>query len=90
LYGILLTTQHNTTQHNTIGKLFMKGKNISIDGKRYYTVSDVCVELGIFKNTLLNWEKKGKIPEATRDLMSKWRIYSREDIDRIKEITGRR
>ena len=63
---------------------------IIIGGKKYYRVSEVCKEIGIFKNTLYNWEKKGKIPKAYRDPMSKWRLYSKEDIERIKKISGRR
>jgi len=68
----------------------MHKKKIIINGKRYYRVSEVCKALGIFKNTLYNWEKKGKIPKAYRDPMSGWRLYSEKDIDRIKKISGRR
>ena len=69
--------------------LLMKKKEIIINGKRYYRTSEVCKVLGIFKNTLYNWEKKGKIPRAHRDPMSNWRLYSKQDIDRIKRISGR-
>ena len=65
-------------------------KNKIIRGnKRYYTVSEVCAALGIFKNTLYNWEKNGKIPRARRDLMSHWRLYSEKDLKIIKKISGR-
>jgi len=64
-------------------------KEIIINGKVYYRVSEVCKMLGIFKNTLYNWEKKGKIPRAYRDPMSRWRLYSEEDVERIKKISGR-
>ncbi len=67
----------------------MNKKKIVIKGKKYYRVSDVCKILGIFKNTLYNWEKKGKIPKAHRDPMSGWRLYSEEDIEKIKKISGR-
>lgn len=66
-----------------------KKKKIVINGKRYYTVSEVCKMLGIFKNTLYNWEKKGKIPKAYRDPMSGWRLYSQRDMEKIKRISGR-
>jgi len=65
-------------------------KKIIINGKRYYKVSEVCKILGIFKNTLYNWEKKGKIPKAYRDPMSGWRLYSQRDIKKIKKISGRK
>jgi len=64
-------------------------KIILIKGKKYYTVAGMCEELGIFKNTLYNWEKKGKIPSAYRDPMSGWRLYSPEDAEKIKKISGR-
>ena len=67
----------------------MNKKKIIIGGKRYYRVSEVCKVLGIFKNTLYNWERKGKIPKAYRDPMSGWRLYLQEDIERIKRISGR-
>ncbi len=65
-------------------------KKIVIKGKRYYRVSEVCKILGIFKNTLYNWEKKGKIPKAYRDPMSRWRLYSEKDIEKIRKISGRK
>lgn len=67
----------------------MKKKEIIIRGKRYYRISEVCKMLGIFKNTLYNWEKKNKIPKAHRDPMSGWRLYSEEDIKNIKRISRR-
>ena len=67
----------------------MNKKKIIIGGKRYYRVSEVCKVLGIFKNTLYNWERKRKIPRAYRDPMSGWRLYLQEDIEKIKKISGR-
>jgi len=67
----------------------MNKKKIVIGGKRYYRVSEVCKVLGIFKNTLYNWERLGKIPRAYRDPMSGWRLYLQEDIEKIKKISGR-
>ncbi len=67
-----------------------KKKIIVIGGEKYYRVSEVCKALGIFKNTLYNWEKKGKIPKARRNPMSNWRLYSQKDIEEIKRISGRK
>jgi len=67
----------------------MARKTVIRSGKKYYTVSGVCAEFGIFKNTLYNWERKRKIPKAYRDPMSGWRLYSQKDIERIKKISGR-
>ena len=68
----------------------MNKKKIIIGGKRYYKVAEVCKILGIFKNTLYNWERKKKIPKAYRDPMSGWRLYSKKDIEKIKKISGRK
>jgi len=69
-------------------KVMIKNK-VTINGKKHYTVSEVCGILGIFKNTLYNWERKDKIPKAHRDPMSGWRLYSKPDIERIKKLSGR-
>ena len=67
----------------------MNKRKTKINGKRYYRVSEVCKMVGIFKNTLYNWERKGKIPKADRDPMSGCRLYSPEDIEIIKRLSGR-
>jgi DNA-binding transcriptional MerR regulator len=67
----------------------MSAKEIIIGGTRYFMVSEVCAMLGIFKNTLYNWEKKKKIPKARRDPMSGWRLYSEKDVQAIRRISGR-
>ena len=68
----------------------MDAKKRVATGKRRYKVAEVCKDLGIFKNTLYNWERKGKIPKAYRDPMSGWRLYSEDDVSVIKKISGRK
>ena len=53
----------------------------------YCTVADVLKELKISKNTLINWERAKKIPRARRHPMNRYRVYTQEDIDKIKKIT---
>jgi len=45
--------------------------------------------LGVYKRTLFNWEKAGKIPQAKRDPMNNYRYYTKEDIALLKKITKR-
>ncbi len=66
-----------------------KMKQVKINGTNYYKVSEVCEILGIAKNTLYNWEKKNKIPRSYRDPMSGWRLYTDEDIEKVRKISGR-
>ena len=57
--------------------------------KRFYKVSDVAEILGITTRSLYNWEKAGKIPKPHRDPMSNYRLYTKEDIENLKKLTGR-
>ena len=54
-----------------------------------YTAQEVAYILGIYKRTLFNWEKSGKIPYAKRDPMNNYRYYTTEDIEYLRKITQR-
>lgn len=54
-----------------------------------YTSQQVADILGIYKQTLFNWEEAEKIPKAKRDPMNNYRYYTREDIEYLKKITKR-
>lgn len=57
--------------------------------KKRYFIRDVARILGVSSRTVINWELAGKIPRAKRDPMSKYRVYSEEDVKKLKKITGR-
>jgi len=57
--------------------------------KKRYSMQDAAKALGVNRRTILNWEKAGKIPKAKRDPMSRYRIYSEDDLRKLKKITGR-
>jgi DNA-binding transcriptional MerR regulator len=59
------------------------------NNKKFYRVSEVCEILGIFKNTLYNWEKQNKVPRARRDPMNGWRLYSQADVQSLIRLSGR-
>lgn len=52
---------------------------------RILTVSQVARELGRSEKWLRTAEAKGKIPKARRDLNG-WRVYTQEDITKLKEL----
>ena len=52
-------------------------------------MQEVAKILGITTRSLYNWEKAGKIPKPSRDPMSNYRIYSEQDLKKLKKITGR-
>lgn len=56
-------------------------------GKTYQT-KDVLRAVGICGNTLYDWFNRGKIPDVKKD-GSKRRIYTAEDIERIKAFKNR-
>lgn len=52
---------------------------------RILPVSEAARELGRSEKWLRNAEAKGKIPRARRDLNG-WRVYTEEDVAKIKEL----
>jgi len=57
--------------------------------KKFYNIQEVADELRVYKWTIYNWEKAGKIPKAARDPMNGYRIYTEIDLKKIKKISGR-
>jgi len=45
--------------------------------------------LGISRQTLIRYEKKGILPKAKRNFVNNWREYTEEDIKSLKKILGR-
>jgi excisionase family DNA binding protein len=56
---------------------------VGIDGNNYYWVLEVCREVNVSRSTLLRWLKRGVIREPIKDRRG-WRIFSEEDLNRIK------
>jgi DNA-binding transcriptional MerR regulator len=55
-------------------------------GDTRFTAQEVAQKLGISKQTLFRYEKKGVFPKARRNLINRWRQYTEEDIVRLTEI----
>lgn len=47
---------------------------------------EVAKILGVRRVTLFYWEKTGKIPKAKRTPMGNYRYWSKEEVDKIKEL----
>ena len=58
---------------------------------RLYNIQEVADILGLYKGTILNYEKKHIFPKARRNPINRYREYSKDDVDRMKRIlrTGR-
>lgn len=57
--------------------------------EKRYSMKDIMKELGVTKNTIINWEAGKKIPRPRRDPMSNFRYWTAEDLKKLKKITGR-
>lgn len=65
----------------------MYNRAMELDTKKFLTVKEVAHMLSVTPLTLRNWDKNGKL-SAGRHPMNNYRVYLREDIDRLlTEIT---
>ena len=48
-------------------------------------IGEVARELGVSVDWLRRAEKEGRIPRARRQL-SGWRVYSKEDVEKVKRL----
>ncbi|MFH1771686.1 MAG: MerR family transcriptional regulator [Candidatus Omnitrophota bacterium] len=57
--------------------------------KKYFGVNDVVQRLGISRQTLLRYEKRGIFPRPKRNCVNHWREYTDIEVDSLKQILGR-
>jgi len=57
--------------------------------QNYFNAQEIAEKLGISKQTLIRYEKKGVFPESRRNPVNKWREYTEVDLGRLQEILGR-
>ena len=55
-------------------------------GMKKYTVQEVADLLGIYRGTVINYEKRGIFPEPHRNPINGYREYTDEDIDLLRQI----
>lgn len=53
--------------------------------KSFITIKEAAEMLGVSKLTLRNWDKAGKL-NALRHPINNYRVYQREDIDKITSL----
>ena len=56
---------------------------------KLYKTAQAAIKLGISKQTLLRYEKKGILPKFRRNHINSWREYTDEDIQKMKQILKR-
>lgn len=61
---------------------------ITINKRIYYRTSEACERAGLSKATLFRWIKAGIIEDTMPRDRKGWRLFTEDDIDRIKaEVT---
>jgi DNA-binding transcriptional MerR regulator len=53
---------------------------------KIYNIQEVADILGIYKGTVINYEKKHIFPKPRRNPINHYREYTRDDVDRLKAI----
>jgi prepilin-type N-terminal cleavage/methylation domain-containing protein len=56
---------------------------------KLYKIAQAAIKLGISKQTLLRYEKKGILPKPVRNHINSWREYTEQDVRKMKQILGR-
>jgi len=57
-----------------------------IQGMKKYTVQEVADVLGVYRGTVINYEKKGIFPQPKRNAINGYREYTEEDIELLRKI----
>jgi len=57
-----------------------------LQGAKKYTVQEVADILGIYRGTVINYEKKDIFPHPRRNPINGYREYLEEDIEKLKRI----
>ncbi|MGB2629632.1 MAG: MerR family transcriptional regulator [Candidatus Omnitrophota bacterium] len=55
-------------------------------GRKKYNVQEIADLLGIYRGTVINYEKKGIFPAPHRNPINKYREYTEEDVESLKRI----
>lgn len=63
--------------------------SIKINGQNYYRTAEVCRAVGISKTTLFRWLKEGVFKEAEYRDRRGWRLFTKDEIDKLKTEANR-
>ncbi len=57
-----------------------------VRGAKKYTVQQVADILGLYRGTVINYERKGVFPPPKRNPINGYREYTEEDIENLRKI----
>lgn len=58
---------------------------VTIGDSTFYRTAEAAAKIGISKVTLRRWIKDGKVQGASKKDVRGWRLFTEEDIERIKQ-----
>ncbi|MCD6358377.1 MAG: MerR family transcriptional regulator [Dehalococcoidia bacterium] len=61
----------------------------NINGKTYYRTSEACHRAGISKATFFRWLKVGVLDDVTLKDRKGWRLFTEDDVNRIRDESTR-
>ena len=62
---------------------------VTIDDQTYYRTAEVYRMLGISRNTLYRWLKKGFLGEIEFRDSRGWRLFTRDEVDKLSTAINR-
>jgi excisionase family DNA binding protein len=62
---------------------------VLIDGQNYYRTVEVCRVVGVSRNTLFRWLKRGALGEPEYRDWREWRLFSEAQVAALKAKTTR-
>ena len=62
---------------------------VTLNGQTYYRTSEVCQTVNISRTTLFRWLKEGIFREAEHRDRRGWRLFTEDEIDRLKDEANR-
>ncbi len=57
--------------------------------EKTYNIQEVADLLGLYKGTVVNYEKRHIFPKARRNPINNYREYAKEDLDKLRHILKR-
>ena len=62
---------------------------VRINGKEFYRTDEACRMVGTSKNTFLRWVRDGVFPDVELRDRRGWRLFSNDDLNRLKAEVNR-
>ncbi|MBW2044322.1 MAG: MerR family transcriptional regulator [Deltaproteobacteria bacterium] len=53
---------------------------------KYFTTAQLAKELKVHKNSIFYWERTGKIPKPKRQPISNYRVWTEQEVKKIKAL----